>query len=266
MTERVEVRQNVLKENDRIAGDLRDELASRRHPLPQPHFVARRGQDQHPGGHARRPCAGAARRVAVLTGDIQTERDAERLRRYGFPALQITTGGTCHLDAGMVRRALGGALAGRPRRPVHRERRQPRLPGILRPRRGREGRRAQRRRRRRQAAEVPGHLPARPADAAPQDRPAALHAVRQGGGQGGRPPGESRKSRSSRPAASARRGWASGCTGSRERGGEARIGRKVRGARAEAVAQGSAARARPAQRLEPNADACSRCTGRPARG
>ena len=42
----------------------------------------------------------------MLTGDIQTERDADRLRRYGFPALQITTGGTCHLDASMVRRAL----------------------------------------------------------------------------------------------------------------------------------------------------------------
>ena len=46
------------------------------------------------------------RSVAVLTGDIQTERDAERLRRYGFPALQITTGGTCHLDASMIRKAL----------------------------------------------------------------------------------------------------------------------------------------------------------------
>ena len=45
-------------------------------------------------------------RAAVLTGDIQTERDADRLKRYGFPALQITTGGTCHLDASMVRRSL----------------------------------------------------------------------------------------------------------------------------------------------------------------
>jgi hydrogenase nickel incorporation protein HypB len=44
--------------------------------------------------------------VAVLTGDIQTERDAQRLSRFGFPALQIVTGGTCHLDASMIRRAL----------------------------------------------------------------------------------------------------------------------------------------------------------------
>lgn len=45
-------------------------------------------------------------RVAVLTGDLQTENDAKRLERYGFPVQQITTGGVCHLDAGMIHRAL----------------------------------------------------------------------------------------------------------------------------------------------------------------
>ncbi len=41
-----------------------------------------------------------------LEGDIATERDAERLRRQGIPARQILTGGSCHLDARQVRRAL----------------------------------------------------------------------------------------------------------------------------------------------------------------
>jgi hydrogenase nickel incorporation protein HypB len=45
-------------------------------------------------------------RVAVLTGDLQTENDAIRLARYGFPVQQITTGGVCHLDTGMIVRAL----------------------------------------------------------------------------------------------------------------------------------------------------------------
>ena len=45
-------------------------------------------------------------RVAVLTGDIQTENDAKRLARSGFAVKQITTGGTCHLDARMIERAL----------------------------------------------------------------------------------------------------------------------------------------------------------------
>jgi hydrogenase nickel incorporation protein HypB len=42
----------------------------------------------------------------VLTGDIQTDNDATRLARYGFPVRQITTGGTCHLDARMIQRHL----------------------------------------------------------------------------------------------------------------------------------------------------------------
>ena len=46
-------------------------------------------------------------RAAVLTGDIQTDNDAVRLARYGYPVRQITTAGACHLDARMVERHLG---------------------------------------------------------------------------------------------------------------------------------------------------------------
>jgi hydrogenase nickel incorporation protein HypB len=43
-----------------------------------------------------------AYRLGVIEGDIETERDAERLRTKGIPAWQITTGGACHLEAKMV--------------------------------------------------------------------------------------------------------------------------------------------------------------------
>ncbi|MGF1508562.1 MAG: hydrogenase nickel incorporation protein HypB [Myxococcota bacterium] len=45
-------------------------------------------------------------RVAVVVGDLETERDADRLRKAGIEAVQITTGNACHLDAHMVHRAL----------------------------------------------------------------------------------------------------------------------------------------------------------------
>ena len=45
-------------------------------------------------------------RLGGLEGDIATERDAERLRKMGIPARQILTGGSCHLDARQVDRAL----------------------------------------------------------------------------------------------------------------------------------------------------------------
>lgn len=43
-------------------------------------------------------------RMAVIEGDIETERDAERIRAKGIPAWQITTGGACHLEAKMIGR------------------------------------------------------------------------------------------------------------------------------------------------------------------
>ncbi|HSA97061.1 MAG TPA: hydrogenase nickel incorporation protein HypB [Acidobacteriota bacterium] len=46
-------------------------------------------------------------RLAVIEGDIETERDAERIRRKGVPAWQITTGGACHLEARMIGKVLG---------------------------------------------------------------------------------------------------------------------------------------------------------------
>ena len=41
-------------------------------------------------------------KMAVIEGDIETERDAERIRTKGIPAWQIITGGACHLEAKMV--------------------------------------------------------------------------------------------------------------------------------------------------------------------
>jgi hydrogenase nickel incorporation protein HypB len=44
--------------------------------------------------------------IAVIEGDQQTNRDAERIRATGAPAVQINTGKGCHLDAHMVGHAL----------------------------------------------------------------------------------------------------------------------------------------------------------------
>ncbi|MGD8592913.1 MAG: hydrogenase nickel incorporation protein HypB [Gammaproteobacteria bacterium] len=45
-------------------------------------------------------------RIAVIEGDLETENDAERIRAKQVPAVQITTGNACHLDAHMVHDAL----------------------------------------------------------------------------------------------------------------------------------------------------------------
>ncbi len=45
-------------------------------------------------------------RMAVIEGDIQSTRDAERIAKKGIPAVQINTDGACHLDGNMIRAAL----------------------------------------------------------------------------------------------------------------------------------------------------------------
>lgn len=44
--------------------------------------------------------------IAVLVGDLETERDADRIRQVGGNALQIVTGGICHLEAQMIWQAM----------------------------------------------------------------------------------------------------------------------------------------------------------------
>ena len=45
-------------------------------------------------------------RIGVVEGDVQTDFDAQRVARYGVPAVQIVTNGGCHLEARLVRDAL----------------------------------------------------------------------------------------------------------------------------------------------------------------
>jgi len=101
---RVPLERKVLSENDRIAGELRARL--REHGVLCLNLISSPGAGKT--SLLERTLEGfpPSTRVAVLTGDIQTDNDATRLARFGFPVRQITTGGTCHLDARMIVRAL----------------------------------------------------------------------------------------------------------------------------------------------------------------
>ena len=94
----------VLSENDRIAAELRRRFAAQ--GVLCLNLISSPGSGKTTLLERTLAAFPAGARVAVLTGDIQTENDAARLRRFGFPVRQITTGGTCHLDARMIERAL----------------------------------------------------------------------------------------------------------------------------------------------------------------
>jgi len=103
---RIPLEKKVLSENDRLAGELRQRFLDNR--VLCLNLISSPGAGKTSLLERTLAGLGSGERVAVLTGDIQTDNDAARLARFGFPVRQITTGGTCHLDARMVTRALEG--------------------------------------------------------------------------------------------------------------------------------------------------------------
>ncbi len=101
---RVEVEEKVLSENDKLAIGLRERF--RKHKVFCLNLVSSPGSGKTALLERTLEALPKTARVAVLTGDLQTENDARRLARSGFPVKQITTGGTCHLDASMIIKAL----------------------------------------------------------------------------------------------------------------------------------------------------------------
>ena len=100
----LEVRKNVLKQNDVIARALRERFRA------QGTFVVSLVSSPGAGKTAFLENTLARLRqdyrVAALVGDLATENDAVRLARSQAPVKQITTGTLCHLEAAMVARAL----------------------------------------------------------------------------------------------------------------------------------------------------------------
>lgn len=103
---RVPLEKKVLSENDRLAAGLRERF--RESGVLCLNLISSPGSGKTSLLERTLEALPRSERVAVLTGDIQTENDADRLRRFGFPVKQITTGGTCHLDARMIERHLAG--------------------------------------------------------------------------------------------------------------------------------------------------------------
>src|SRR5271169_6952420 len=102
--DRVPLERKVLSENDRIAAELRAQFQE--HGILCLNLISSPGSGKTSLLERTLETLPRHDRVAVLTGDIQTENDANRLKRFHFPVKQITTGGTCHLDARMIERHL----------------------------------------------------------------------------------------------------------------------------------------------------------------
>ncbi len=104
MPQRVPVVENILGANDRLADENRAALDAR-HLLGLNLMASPGAGKTSLIEHTVRALSGGMR-LAVIDGDIATSLDADRAAAAGATAVQINTGGECHLDAVMVQGAL----------------------------------------------------------------------------------------------------------------------------------------------------------------
>ena len=100
----VEVLKGLLDANDHEALHNREHFE--RHNVLAINLMSSPGAGKTALLEATIEALGDGLRVAVVEGDLETENDAERIRAKGVPAVQISTGSACHLDAHMVHTAL----------------------------------------------------------------------------------------------------------------------------------------------------------------
>jgi hydrogenase nickel incorporation protein HypB len=102
----IEIREEILSDNQYLAEEIRQAL--QREGVFMLNLMA------SPGGGKTSLILETIRRlrdefrIAVIEGDIDSTVDAEKVAALGIPAVQLRTGGACHLDAPMIRMALDG--------------------------------------------------------------------------------------------------------------------------------------------------------------
>jgi hydrogenase nickel incorporation protein HypB len=104
-TRLIEVRKNVLKQNDLVARSLRDRFRAANFVVS---LVSSPGSGKTASLERTLTLLRSNYRVAALVGDLATENDALRLARSQAPVKQITTGTLCRFEAAMVESALEG--------------------------------------------------------------------------------------------------------------------------------------------------------------
>jgi hydrogenase nickel incorporation protein HypB len=100
----ISVLESLLSENDHQAAHNREHFD--RHGVLALNLMSSPGAGKTSLLERTIDAIGGRLKIAVIEGDLETENDAQRIRAKGVPAVQISTGSACHLDAHMVHDAL----------------------------------------------------------------------------------------------------------------------------------------------------------------
>jgi hydrogenase nickel incorporation protein HypB len=104
MTTRIPVVENILSANDRMATRNRDLLEQS--GVYAINIMASPGAGKTSTILKTLEYLNGRLKLGVVEGDLATSIDAEKAAAAGMPAVQINTGGECHLDAAMLADAL----------------------------------------------------------------------------------------------------------------------------------------------------------------
>jgi len=107
MNKKIIVEKKVLSENDRLAAEIRRRLNE--HKIFALNLVSSPGSGKTTLLEKTLRALNKRLKMALIAGDVQTENDADRLKKAGGEIVYpLVTGGACHLDAKMVTRVLDG--------------------------------------------------------------------------------------------------------------------------------------------------------------
>jgi hydrogenase nickel incorporation protein HypB len=102
---RIEVRERVMERNDALAGDVRARLTGS--GIPSFNLVSSPGSGKTLLLERTLQDLGGEIHFAIVTGDVQTQNDADRIAQWTDHLVQaVVTGGACHLDARQITNAL----------------------------------------------------------------------------------------------------------------------------------------------------------------
>jgi hydrogenase nickel incorporation protein HypB len=101
----ITIERKVLEKNDEVARQNREAFAD--HGIFVLNMVSSPGAGKTSILERTLETLRNKLRIAVIEGDVQTDLDARRVAKYNVPAVQIVTRGGCHLEANLVKEALG---------------------------------------------------------------------------------------------------------------------------------------------------------------
>jgi hydrogenase nickel incorporation protein HypB len=103
-TKTVDVNQSLLRSNEKAAADNR--IHFREKGILAINLISSPGSGKTTLLEKTIDALKDSTTIGVLEGDIETEIDAERIRKKGVPAVQLTTGGACHLESSLIHKGF----------------------------------------------------------------------------------------------------------------------------------------------------------------